>query len=285
MRQTLRYIAVNKISYQITDSSVNLFLARLRRLTQLGEQEVVMVERTCGPARQVRAKADIIREGERPEGLHVLLDGWACRFKLLPDGRRQIAGLVLPGDVCDLDSLYAQRSDYGVATLTACTVASIDRAVLRGLAAQHAAISEAIGLLLVIDNGMLTERNASLGRRSAREHLAHFLCELLMRLTLVGRARGNGYTLPITQEDISDVLGLTSVHVNRVLQGLRNEGLIQQRGHNLVICEWNTLREIAAFQTTYLHLDKVEESAFDVEQAPWALQTARNGQIGLDVRG
>lgn len=269
----------------LVDESASPFLARLRRLTQLGEQELALIERACGPARQVRAKAEILHEGEHPGRLHVLLDGWACRFKLLPDGRRQIAGLVLPGDVCDLDGLYAQKSDYGVATLTACTVVSIDREVLRDLAAQHAAISQAIGLLLVIDNGMLTERNASLGRRSAREHLAHFLCELLIRLTLVGRARGNGYTLPITQEDISDVLGLTSVHVNRVLQGLRNEGLIQQRGHDLVICEWSTLRKVATFQTIYLHLENVEESAFDVEQAPWALQTARKNQIGFDARG
>lgn len=276
---------MNMHSRLLVDESANVFLARLRHLTPLGEQELALIAHSCSPARQVGAKSDIIREGERPERLHVLLDGWACRLKLLPDGRRQIAGLVLPGDVCNLDSLYAQRSDYGVATLTACTIVSIDRAVLRDLATQSAAISEAIGLLLVIENALLIERNASLGRRSAREHLAHFLCELLLRLTHVGQARDNGYTLPITQEDISDVLGLTSVHVNRVLQGLRNEGLIQQRGHDLVIREWCALREMADFQTSYLHLENGEESTLDGEQAPWALQAARKDQIGLDALG
>lgn len=275
---------MNMHDLPVADGSDNPFGARLRGLTRLGGTELGVLERACGPARHVRAKAELVREGERPERLHVLLDGWACRVKLLPDGRRQIAGLVLPGEICDLDSLYAPKSDYAVAMLTACTVTTLDCAALRAQAAQHPAIAEALGFLLVVDNAMLTERNASLGRRSAREHLSHLLCELLLRLTLVGRARGNGYTLPITQEDIGDVLGLTSVHVNRVLQRLRNEGLIQQRGHDLVICEWSTLRKIAAFQPAYLHLDNVEGSAFDIARAPWALQTRRSDGIGFDAR-
>lgn len=263
----------------------NPFIVRLRRMTQLGEQELGLLKRACGPAKQVRAKAEIVRQGTQPDRLHILLDGWACRFKLFRDGRRQIAGVVLPGDICDLDSLYALRSDYAVATLTECTLVTIDRAALRRLTADHPALGEALGFLLVIDNAMLIERNACLGRRSAREHLAHFLCELLMRLTLVGRASGNGYTLAITQEEVSDVLGLTSVHVNRMLQALKNDGLIEQRGRRLIISKWSKLRQLAAFQPIYLHLEHVKESAFDVVQAPWALQTQRSKYPGFDARG
>ena len=258
----------------------NPFLTRLRRLTQLNEAERVALEQTCGEPRHARAKADLVREGEQSERLHVLLDGWACRFKLLRDGRRQITALILPGEICDLDSLYVQRSDYAVATLTACTVATIDRKALRDLAAQHPGIAEALGFLIAIDNAMLTERGACLGRRSAREHLAHFLCELLMRLTVVGQARGSGYMLPVTQEEIGDVLGLTAVHVNRVLNGLRNDGIIDQKGQNLVISEWSVLRQIAGFRPDYLHLDHVDGSAFDFTKAPWALQAQRSDPVG-----
>ena len=263
----------------------NPFLTRLRRLTRLGGTELAALERACGTSRQVRAKADLVHEGDQPERLHVLLDGWACRFKLFPDGRRQIATILLPGDVCNLDSLYAARSDYGVWTLTACTVATIDRAGLRDLAARHPAIADAMGFLIASENAMLTERTACLGRRSAREHLAHFLCELLMRLTLVGHARGNGFLLPITQEEIGDVLGLTAVHVNRVLQGLRNDGVIEQRSHDIVICEWSLLRQMAGFQPDYLHLENVDGSAFAFDQAPWAVQRQASESTGHDAHG
>lgn len=272
-------------SSRLGDGAANPFLTRLRRLTRLGEGALADMERACGTAREVRAKADLVREGDKPDRLHVLLGGWACRFKLLPDGRRQITGLVLPGEICDLDSLYVLKSDYGVATLTACTVATLDREALRGLASQNPAISDALGFLLAADNGMLTERSACLGRRSAREHLAHFLCELLLRLKVVGHARGNGYTLLITQEEIGDVLGLTSVHVNRTMQSLKNDGIIERSGHDLIIREWSVLRQIGAFRPDYLHLDNVDDDAFDCTQAPWGLPAPRNDQTGYEARG
>ena len=247
------------------------FVERLRRVTRLDEPELAILDRTRGPAIKIGPKTDFVREAERLEHLHVLLDGWACRFKLLPGGRRQITDLVLPGDFCDLDRLYASRSDFSVATLSACTVAPIDRAVLRDRAARHPAISEALGFLLVIDNASLAEHNACLGRRSAREHLAHLLCELLIRLTIVGKARDNSFTLLMTQEDIADVLGLSAVHVNRVLQEFRLTKLIEQRGRSIVIHDWNELRRMASFRLTYLHLENVDGTR-DIAQAPWALQ-------------
>ena len=261
------------------------FLMRLRRLTKLGEGDIAAIERACGAQRKVRAKADLVREGDRPERLHILLDGWACRFKLLLDGRRQITALLLPGDICNLDSLYVSRSDYGVAALTVCTVTTLDLKTLRRLTDKHPPISRALGFLLAVDNAMLTERSACLGRRSAREHLAHFLCETLMRLTLVSRAHGNGYTVPITQEEIGDVLGLTAVHVNRVIQSFRNDGMIERSGHDLIICEWSELRQIAAFRPDYLHLENVDDAAIVFEQAPWALQTPRSDRIALEAHG
>ena len=262
------------------DGIENPFLVRLRRLTALGATELSEIEGSCSAATQVRARRDLLREGDGTEQLTILLEGWACRFKLIPNGRRQITALLLPGDICNLDTLYVGQAGYSVTTLTACTVATIKRATLRTIATRHPAVGAELGLLLAIDNAMLTERAACLGRRSAREHLAHFLCEMLLRLTLVGQARGNEYALHITQEEISDVLGLTPIHVNRVLRGLKIDGIIEQRGHNIVIRDWHVLRQIAAFQSAYLHPGIVDADDVAFDQAPAALRARAEVQVG-----
>lgn len=252
----------------------NPFLTRLRLLTRLDDDDLAAIGGLAGETRQVRARADLVREGDRIDRLHVLLDGWACRVRLLPDGRRQITSLLIPGDLCDLDALHLRISDFGVTTLTPCVVAPLNGAALRELAAARPPIGEALSWLGAVENAMLAERNACLGRRSAREHLAHLLCELLVRLTVVGQATVNGFTLPITQEEIGDVLGLTAVHVNRVLQGLRSEGLIEQQGRRLVIRDWTALRHAAAFRPDYLHLEGIDGEARDRAVMPWASTAA-----------
>lgn len=167
------------------DGVANPFLTRLRLLTRLNEDELAALAQLFDARRPVRARANLIAEGERPERLHVLLDGWACRYKLLADGRRQIAALLVPGDLCDLDSLHLRQSDFAVAAITSCTVASASAADVRELATRQPAIADALGRLGAIENAMLAEHNTCLGRRSAREHVAHLLCELLVRLSAV----------------------------------------------------------------------------------------------------
>ena len=164
-----------------------------------------------------------------------------------------------------------------VGTLTACTLAAVDPKALRELAAAHRPIRDALAWLSAVDQAGLVERNASLGRRSAREHVAHLLCELLLRLTLVGRAKGNGYLMPLTQEEIADVLGLTSVHVNRVMQGLRRDGLIEYNGKELVIAQWSGLRAAAGFRADYLHLGGMSGDGTDFSAAPWAFDAGARG--------
>lgn len=252
------------------------FLTRLGLLTKLDATELGALARLYGDKRHVRAKAELVAQGgAQPRRLHVLLDGWACRYRLLADGQRQITTLLIPGDICDLDALHVRTNDFAVTALTPCTVVTLDSATLRELAMQHPRIGDALGWLGAVENAMLAERNACLGRRSAREHLAHLLCELLVRLTVTGQAKGNGYTLPMTQEEIADVLGLTSVHVNRVLQSLRTEKLIEQRGHSLVICDWSALRQVAAFRPDYLHLEGIDGEAAISRRHPGPSQHLR----------
>jgi CRP-like cAMP-binding protein len=241
----------------------NLFVARLRALTSLGEVELTALDTLCSDRRHYRARSELVVDGSHPERVHVLLEGCACRYKLLSDGRRQITALLIPGDLCDIDALHVWRGDFAVATLTPATVAPISRPQLRRLAAEHARIADALGWLGAVENAMLAERNACLGRRSAREHVAHLICELFVRLAVIGRVEGDSYSLPITQEEIADVLGLTSVHVNRVLQSLRSERLIEQQGGTLKVCDWQALRKAAGFRPDYLHLEGLDGAGVD----------------------
>ena len=261
----------------------NTFLVRLRRLTRLGDSDLAALELACGPSQTLRSRTDLIRERDRPQRVHILHEGWACRYKLLPDGRRQIANLILPGDVCNPEQLHVAECCYGVATLTACTFADLPLGSLRGLAARHPAIGEAFAFLTAVDNGILTERTASLGRRSARERLAHLLCEVWWRLTLAGQVHDLRYVLPITQEEIGDVLGLTSVHVNRVLQRLRAEQIIGREGQAIVLHDWELLQRVAAFRATYLgqHADGGEVRLSSMEAAA----TGTYGRAELSIYG
>lgn len=242
------------------DDADNPFLTRLRLLTALGEVELVALERLCEHPRHIRARTNLTTLGDRAQRLHILLDGWACRFSLMSDGRRQITSLLIPGDVCDLDSIYFRDNDFAVATLTPCVVARVSIPAVRDLAARYQTIAAVLSWLGAVENAMLAERNAGLGRRSAREHLAHLICEMAIRLSIVGQGGPNGFTLPVTQEEIADTFGLTAVHVNRVLQTLRADGLIAQQGHSLVIRDWSALCRAAGFSTDYLHLEGMDDA-------------------------
>lgn len=249
-------------------------LARLAMLTGLEGDDLAAVERLCRDVRTVRPRATLVSQGKAADRLYVLLDGWMCTYRLLADGRRQITTLALPGDICNLEALQLRHSGNAIGTLTPCKVAAIQPQAMQEVMTERPAVRRALAWLQALDNAMLAERNACLGRRSAREHVAHLICELLIRLTIVGRTRGNGFTFPLTQEEIADVLGLTSVHVNRVVQGLRREELIDYSGKELVVRQWSQLRATAGFRADYLHLEGLHGTGTDFSAAPWAHQAS-----------
>lgn len=242
--------------------AINPFSLKLRRLAGLGEQEIAAIDALCHERRHIAANREVTSESAEPEHIHVLLDGWAARQKLFPDGRRQFSALLVPGDICDVDGLFIRRYDCGVATLTACTFAVISRAELLRVINAFPAVGHVITWFACVENSMLTTRMAMLGRASARERIAHLFCELLARLQFVGLADGDStIQLPITQETLSDVTGLTPVHVNRTLQVLRANELIRLEGHRLAVPDPDRLRQVSGFSPDYLHLDGIRQRA------------------------
>lgn len=199
----------------------------------------------------------IVREGERPPGCTILLSGLAYRQKLTIDGSRQILSVHIPGDFVDLEGSLLKVSDHNIQALTACDLAIIPKPALIELIDTHPRVARAMWIDTLIDASIFREWIVNVGRRDARSGLSHLLCEFARRLESVGMGRDGGYELPMTQEQLADALGLTPVHVNRVLKELEHEGLIEREKRFLRIPDWQRLRDVAGFNERYLHLEQM----------------------------
>lgn len=217
------------------------------------EERAALADATVS-LRSVGPNIDLVREGERADGVLIVTEGWACRYTTTRSGGRQLPAVLVPGDVGNLDSLLFDRLDYGVRTMTAVAVAAVPRDRALALAAQHPGIARTFTWLALVENATLSKWALSLGRRSARERVAHLLCELSVRLEAED-GNVSRFALPLTQEQIADALGLTAVHVNRTVQQLRSEGLITTAQRTMTLPDVARLRRVADFDPRYLHLD------------------------------
>ena len=183
-----------------------------------------------------------------PRHLHLLLDGWACQYRLLANGRRQIIGLNLAGDVCDIDRLFCRSLSFGVEAMGECRVAEISIDLLKSALDARPAIRDLFWSLTVLENTAMAELVTSLGSRSARERVAWFLCDVVARLQIRGKALDGAFRLELTQTDIADMLGLSVVHINRTLKDLKSDGLISSQGSTYKILDPTRLRAAAGIR-------------------------------------
>jgi CRP-like cAMP-binding protein len=235
---------------------------KLESITKLTPEEREAVLQLPLTMKAVPADSDIVREGERPTACCLVLDGFVCRYKLLHDGRRQILSFHIPGDIPDLQSLYLEVMDHSLGTLVPATVGFIPHRAIHDLHDRHTRLAKLFWRETLIDAAIFREWMASIGRRSAIERAARTLCEVLVRLRAVGLATDHHCELPLTQVELADALGISPVHVNRVLQELRATGLIMLSGGSLTVLDWAGLQEIGGFDPTYLHLSRdVERDA------------------------
>ncbi|TNC06527.1 Crp/Fnr family transcriptional regulator [Methylobacterium terricola] len=236
--------------------SLNMLIRKLESISRLSDEERRAIERLPITGRHLAAHQDIVREKDRPSQCCLLLEGWACRYQLLSEGKRQIFSFHIPGDIPDLQSLHLKVMDHSVCTVTQATVAFIPHEALRELTAAFPGIAAILWRDTLVDGAIFREWMTGIGRRSALEAVAHLLCELYVKLEAVGLARDHAYRLPLTQADLGDALGLSNVHVNRTLRDLRDNGLITLHGGKLQIDRWQELTGLCDFDATYLHLDR-----------------------------
>ena len=230
----------------------NPLVAKLRTVTDLSADDVAALDGICENAREIGARRNIIREGDRPDHVHLVVEGWAARYKLLPDGARQITAFLIPGDFCDLHVTILGEMDHSIAALTRAKVAFISRRRMDELI-DRPAVAKALWWATLVDEAVLRAWIVNVGRRDAFEAIGHLMCELFVRMKHVGLVEDHSFELPLTQEEIADSLGLTPVHVNRVLQRLRADGLISLKRGSLEILDYGRLQKVSGFNPNYLH--------------------------------
>jgi CRP-like cAMP-binding protein len=229
---------------------------RLEAYTKLSPNDRTRIERlTSRSVREIGARRDFLREGESPRAMFVILDGWGCRYKALPDGRRQIVSFFLPGDVCDLNTCMLGQMDHSIGAITAMKVAEIGPDEFGALLDQHPRVTNALYWDGLVTLATQREWTLNVGQRSAYERIAHLLCELFIRLDMVGLTDGRSCDFPLTQLDLADATGLTAVHVNRTLQELRRDALIELQSRTLTIPDLERLKAAGLFNSNYLHLN------------------------------
>ena len=235
-------------------------IRKLEQFTKLSSVDKEALEQAAAlKVRQLRPREDIIHEGDKPRQVNLILEGWACRYKVLEDGRRQISAFLVPGDLCDMRMFILKRMDHSIGALTPVTVAEIPADAILEIADTSTRLSRALWWNSLVEEAIAREWTTNLGQREAIERLAHLFCELFLRLRSVGltdsQSGQHSFELPVTQEQLADATGMSTVHVNRTLQEMREQGLIIWKGKTITIPDLEALQTVALFNPNYLHLD------------------------------
>jgi CRP-like cAMP-binding protein len=235
---------------------IEAHLKKLRARDSISAEEEEAVRGLVAHVVEVQQGQTVIREGEELNESILLLSGWLGRAKDLSNGQRQIAELHVAGDFADLHAFTLKRLDHDVISITGCRLGMVPHERVRELTEDFPHLARIYWLMTNIDAAIQREWTLSMGRRSAIARMAHLFCELDVRLAIVGLAENHSYDFPLTQVEIGECLGLTSVHVNRTLQELRRRGLLELQARRLQIYDLTALKNLADFDPAYLYLDK-----------------------------
>jgi CRP-like cAMP-binding protein len=236
-------------------SGVHPLVRKLSNFSALSQEEREAVLRATGAVSSFRSGDDIVQRGDLTGGVRLIIEGFACRYKILEDGRRQILGYLLPGDLCDLHVFLLRRMDHSIAAMTASRVAVIPESSVLAFTERYPNLTRALWWTTLLDEAIAREWVVNLGQRTAYERAAHLFCEIYYRLRAIGLLNGDSYHLPLTQTALGDTLGLSNVHVNRTLQELRGQRLISFKSGMLTIHDLPKLERVGFFSADYLHLD------------------------------
>jgi CRP-like cAMP-binding protein len=242
------------------------FIRKLEAHAELSEEDRAAVFALPATVRTLDPAAYLVREGDPPVRCGILASGFAFRQKHTGAGQRQIIAIHIPGDAVDFQNLFLDVADHSVQMLTRGQVVFVARSDFRELARARPQIAQAIMTDMLIDASIFREWVLNVGRRDARTRMAHLLCEFAVRMRSRGLTEGDGYELPITQEQLADALGLTPVHINRTLKVLEADGLVVRNKRSIAFPSWQRMEDVADFNRRYLHLERIE--AMRLDQAP-----------------
>ena len=229
---------------------------KLSAFVALGEADLETLARFYQRRRRFQPGHELIHEGQTHASAFILARGWACSYKILPDGERQIVDFQIPGDFLGLRSILFRTSDHSIEAVTPIEASEVVASDIFDAFSHAPRLASAVLWAASRDEAMVVEHLVNLGRRSAEERMAHFLLELAARLKLVGLGDMTGYDCPLTQYHLADALGLSAVHVNRVLRHMREEGLVTFQKGRVVFDDFVRLKDLAGFDTAYLDQDR-----------------------------
>jgi CRP-like cAMP-binding protein len=230
---------------------------KLRARDDISEEEENALAEAISGTREVAAGRVIIRAGAPVSESTLLVDGVVSRYKDLPNGERQIQELHVTGDFVDLHGFLLKRLDHNIGAITDCLIATVPHDRLERITRELPHLTRMLWFSTVLDAAIQRETILSIGRRDALSRIAHLMCELCTRLGVAGRCDGHRFALALTQTDLADATGLTSVHVNRMLKQLREQELMTFRNGEVQIHDWDGLARVAQFDGDYLHLERI----------------------------
>lgn len=235
------------------------------------------------PTKTVQRGRAIVREGQKVGHIHLVLTGLGARAKTLRNGERQIMALLVPGDLCDVEVFVLQAMDHDIMAMAETTCVLIPEKVIQELLTESSNITKALWWSTMTDSAVLREWIVDHGSRDAAERISHLMCEMLIRYRIVGATTDDSFPFLLTQEELADATGMTPVHVNRMIQQLRAEGLIELRGKVLTVLDPQALQQRARYDSSYLHLTRTEQRDREVSTRAGDLVSATGQGVMRDV--
>ena len=232
--------------------SENALVRKLSNFVRLSPDELDCLMELQSNRQNIARSTDVVHEGQTGHDAYILQQGWAYSYKLLPDGGRQVINFSVPGDFMGLRSALLRTSDHSFASIDDAVVSRFSVKRMISVFSQFPRVGAGVLWAVSRDEAMLVEHLVGVGRRSAIERVAHFFLELGDRLQLVGMASETHFECPLNQYLLADALGLTAIHINRVLRQLREQGLITLKQHHVVITDVKGLKELAGYESDYL---------------------------------
>ena len=239
------------------DHAAQPLIDKLGRFVPLSDDEREALRHLARNPQRHRRGTDLISEGDKPTSVFLLLEGWAFRYKQLADGSRQIMAYLLPGDLCDIRIFLFEEMDHSIGLFSDALVVKIPAAEMLDILDRFPRIERGLLWATLVDEATLREWLLNVGQRDALQKLSHLFCELCVRLDVVNLVdQENTFMMPLTQTQLADTTGMTTVHVNRSLQLLRQDGLVAtSEGRKLTILDFKRLAEVGGFNDVYLHTD------------------------------
>ena len=239
----------------MSGNPTSALITKLTVSNNLDSDDIRAIQHLRIRPKNLAAREVIVADGQRPTECCLIASGFAFRSKTTADGERQVLSVHIPGEIPDLQSLHLGIMDHDLIAVTPCTVGFISHDDLIEICRQRPNLANALWRETLVDGALFREWIVNVGRRQAVPRMAHLLLELHKRLNTIGLTRDGEFALAITQSDLGDCLGLSTVHINRVLQYLRKEGIVQVSRSEFRILDGDRIEALAGFDPTYLHLD------------------------------